>query len=593
MDRGLRTDELEQRLRQQALLAEIGRRALSDASLDTLLMEASRLCALGLEVRYCKVLEYLPDEDRLLVRAGVGWNPGIVGNTTIGAELESPAGYALHTGKPVISNHLADEERFQTPQLLAEHGVERAVNVILDSDGKPFGVLEADSEIVGVFSEHDVDFLQGVANLLGVALGRRRVEDELRRLNEGLEQRVSAEIAERQQAEDALRQAQKMEAVGQLTGGIAHDFNNLLAVISGSLELIGNEVAGNERLTRMVAMAQRGAARGAQLTAQLLAFARRQALRPETRPINELIDEFDVLVGRIVGEAIEMELRLDPNAGACHVDPAQFGSAILNLVINSRDAMAAGGSLTVLTGNIDLDERAASRHADARPVGYVFVEIADTGAGMQPEVLERATEPFFTTKETGQGSGLGLSQVHGFVSQSQGFLTIESSPGTGTRVRILLPREEVLGKSERALDAETTRKDHEATILVVEDDVDVRALVVAQLEDLGYRTQTAATAQEALDVTIRDQAEIDLVFTDVVMPGGMSGVDLVRALHEHRPALPVVLTSGFMASSVSETLSGETADPGYLDLPVLAKPYRQADLAHAIEEAFTRRRAAA
>jgi CheY-like chemotaxis protein len=302
--------------------------------------------------------------------------------------------------------------------------------------------------------------------------------------------------------------------------------------------------------------------------------------------------EFDVLAGHILGEAIEMELRLDPNAGACHVDPAQFGSALLNVVINARDAMAGRGRLTVVTGNVDLDERAASAHADARATGYVFVDIADTGTGMPPEVLERATEPFFTTKETGQGSGLGLSQVYGFVSQSQGFLTIESSPGNGTHVRIHLPRENAAGKSEQPPEAEATTKAHGATILIVEDDVDVRTLVVAQLEDLGYRTETATTAQEALDVVNSGRADIDLVFTDVVMPGGMSGVDLVRALREHRPALPVVLTSGFMASSGSGESSGESAEPSEPELSLLAKPYRQADLARTIEEVLNRRSAA-
>ena len=585
------TDELERRLRQQALLAEIGRRALSDASTDALFAEASRLCALGLEVRYCKILEYLPGENRLLVRAGVGWQPGIVGHATVGADLESPAGYALHTGKPVISNHLAGESRFRTPQLLAEHGVERAVNVILDGESQPFGVLEADSEAAGAFSEHDVDFLQGVANLLGVALGRRRVEDELRRLNEDLEQRVAAEIAERQQAEDALRQAQKMEAVGQLTGGIAHDFNNLLAVITGSLELIGNAVAGNERLARMVATAQRGAARGAQVTAQLLAFARRQALRPETRPINELIAEFDVLAGRITGEAIENEFRLDQTAGACHVDPAQFGSALLNLVINARDAMPNGGRLTISTGNIDLDEREASRHPEARPLPYVFVEVADTGTGMPAEVLSRAIEPFFTTKEAGQGSGLGLSQVHGFVTQSRGFLTIESPPGFGTHVRIHLPREQAVAASEREPEAAAARGNLGATILVVEDDVDVRGLVIEQLGDLGYRTVAAATGREALDLVAASSPAIDLVFTDVVMSGGMSGVELVQALRAQYPSLPVVLTSGFTASNTPSALSSaDVPEAKDLDLPVLAKPYRQADLARVIERAFRQHR---
>jgi signal transduction histidine kinase/FixJ family two-component response regulator len=591
MDGTRPTDELEQRLRQQALLAEIGRRALSDANLDTLLTEAARLCALGLEVRFCKILEYLPSENRFLVRAGVGWHPGVVGRATIGADLESPAGYALHTGKPVIANRLAEESRFRTPQLLAEHGVERAVNVILDDDGKPFGALEADSEAPGAFSEHDADFLQGVANLLGVALGRRRVEDELRRLNEELEQRVAAEIAERQQAEDALRQAQKMEAVGKLTGGIAHDFNNLLTLITGSLELIGNEVAGKQRLARMVATAQRGASRGAQLTAQLLAFARRQALRPETRPINELIAEFDVLAGPILGDAIAKEFWLDPTAGACHVDPAQFGSALLNLAVNARDAMPNGGTFSVRTGNLDLDERAASRHADARPCAYVFVEVADTGTGMLPEVLDRATEPFFTTKETGHGTGLGLSQVHGFVSQSHGFLIIDSSPGEGTRVRIHLPREHAVDGSNRERGATARKEITGAMILVVEDDVDVRSLVIEQLEDLGYRTMAAATGKEALELVAAKSEEIELVFTDVVMSGGMSGVDLVHALHVHRPSLPVVLTSGFMASNVSNT--GNPADmpeTNDLDLPVLAKPYRHIDLARVIEQALGRRR---
>jgi signal transduction histidine kinase/CheY-like chemotaxis protein len=590
MDSAPVADELEKRLRQQALLAEIGRRALAEASVETLFTEATRLCALGLEVRYCKILEYLSSENRLLVRAGVGWHPGVVGHATIGADLESPAGYALHTGKPVVANHLGEEERFRTPQLLAEHGVERAVNVILGGDGKPFGVLEADSEVPGAFTEHDADFLQGVANLLGVALDRRRVEDELRRLNDELEQRVATEIAERQQAEDALRQAQKMEAIGKLTGGIAHDFNNLLMLITGSLDLIQIEIAGNERLARMVARAQRGAERGAQLTAQLLAFARRQALRPETRPINELIAEFDVLAGPLLGEAIDKEFWLDPTAGACHVDPAQFGSALINLAVNARDAMPNGGTFTVRTGNIELDERAANRYADARPLNYVFVEVSDTGVGMPPEVLDRATEPFFTTKEPGQGTGLGLSQVHGFVSQSNGFLTIESSQGAGTRVRIHLPREQLVGASPEEPEGPAASSIQGAMILVVEDDVDVRALAIEQLEELGYRTKAAATGQEAIDIIAADGEGIDLVFTDVVMPGGMSGLDLVSSLRTQRPSLPVILTSGFMASNVPETVNpAETPQANDLDLPVLAKPYKQADLARVIAQALDQR----
>ena len=438
--------ELERRLHQHALLADIGRHALSDANLDSLFTEAARVCAVGLDVKYCKVLEYLPEQDRLLVRAGVGWKPGVVGHVTIGAKLDSPAGYALHTGKPVITNHLPDENRFKTPELLAEHGVKRAVNVILRSEEAPFGVLEADSSVAGAFSEYDVDFLQGVANLLGVALERRRVEDELRRLNEHLEERVIGEVAERRQAEDALRQAQKMEAIGQLTGGVAHDFNNLLLVITGSLDLIAREAKGNERLERLVSTAQKAASRGAQLTSQLLAFARRQTLRPETQPINELIAEFDVLATRMLGGAIETEFRLDPGAGACHVDPAQFGSAVLNLIVNARDAMHDGGSLTVRPAMSTWMHRLPVGIPTPGPSPMSSSRSPDTGPGMLPEVLDRATEPFFTTKEPGKGTGLGLSQVYGFVHQSGGFLQIDSAPGTGTRVRIHLPRAQTVGQ---------------------------------------------------------------------------------------------------------------------------------------------------
>jgi signal transduction histidine kinase len=432
--------ELELRLRQQAVLAELGRRALSHAPFEHLLEEGARLAAVGLTATYAKVLEYLTDQNRLLVRAGVGWEPGVVGQATIGADLDSPADYALHTGKPVISNLLSSESRFRTPQLLAEHGVRRAINVILLSEGRPYGVLEVNSEQPGAFSENDVDFLQGIANLLGVAIERWRSDEELRRLNQELESRVAAALAERRQTEDALHQAQKMEAIGQLTGGVAHDFNNLLLVISGNLELIAQRVANNERLSHLVATAQQGATRGTQLTSQLLAFARRQTLRPEGRSVNELIREVDVLSARILSEAVEMNLLLDPAAGSCFVDPAQFASAALNLVLNARDAMPSGGRLTITTGHVVIDSVAAAGHSDAQPGDYVVVEVADTGSGMSPAVLERATEPFFTTKEPGKGTGLGLSQVYGFLRQSNGFLAIESTPEAGTTVRMYFSR---------------------------------------------------------------------------------------------------------------------------------------------------------
>ncbi len=572
--------ELEQRLHQQALLAEIGRRALTDTLWDTLIEEAARLCALGLGARYCKILEYLPSQNSLLVRAGVGWHAGVVGQATIGAELHSPAGYALHTGKPVISNHLSSDDRFSTPDLLVEHGVERAINVILSGENRPYGVLEVDSETPGAFSEHDIDFLQGVANLLGIALDRRRADEALRRLNEELESRVAAEVAERRQAEDALRQAQKMEAVGQLTGGVAHDFNNLLLVITGNLDLLARAVAGDARLERLVATAQKGATRGAQLTSQLLAFARRQTLRSENRSINAMVREFDVLATRMLGEAIEVEFILASDTGACSVDPAQFGSALLNLVVNARDAMASGGRLTIRTYNATLDERGASRRSGTLMGEYVVVEVVDSGSGMTPDVLERATEPFYTTKQPGQGTGLGLSQVYGFARQSEGFLEIESTPGSGTTVRMHLPR--VTASASDAKHSAAMRGGS-GTVLVVEDDPLVRELVTAQLQDLGYATVSAGSGPEALQaLSGAGAAAIDLMLTDMVMPGGMSGAELVRQARALHPGLRIVLTSGYVAGSApgsGESLSG---------VPMLPKPYRQTDLARIIEQSLGR-----
>ena len=577
-------DELTVRLRQQALLAEIGRRALSDLGFEALLEEACRLTALGLDVHFCKVLEFLPDQGRLLVRAGVGWQPGVVGHTTIGAELDSPAGYALHTGKPVISNRLSTEQRFHTPELLRQHSVERAVNVILLGEGRPYGVLEADSEASGAFTEHDIDFLQGVANLLGVAIERRHAENELRRLNASLEQRVETEVADRRKAEDALRQSQKMEAIGQLTGGVAHDFNNLLHVIIGNLDLLARDFGGKPAQQRRIKAAQKAAARGAQLTSQLLAFARRQTLRPESRAINDLVHEFDVLTTRMLGESVRIDFDLDPSAGACDADHAQFGAALLNIVVNARDAMPSGGELTIRTANVSLNGQDAAGYPDAAAGDYVVVEVADNGAGMPPEVLERALEPFFTTKEPGKGTGLGLSQVHGFVRQSGGFVTIESEVGRGTIVRIHLPRVAAIAAVPRSTKPILSAN---GTVLVVEDDPNVRDLVLAQLEDIGYATLAATNGPEALQLLQEPQNRVDLILTDVVMPGGMTGVELVRAARASRPQIPAVLTSGYTAGGAAAAAE----ENGFAEkLPILPKPYQQAELARVVSQALAQSR---
>jgi signal transduction histidine kinase/ActR/RegA family two-component response regulator len=573
-----RSGALDYRLRQQALLAELGRRALATSSVDELLQEASRLVALGLETLFCKVLQYLPQEGRLLVRAGVGWEDHVIGVATIGADLASPAGYALHTGKPVISNDLHGETRFRTPELLERHGIERAINVILTSGGTPFGVLEADSQVDGTFTEHDIDFLQGAANLLGLAIERHADAEALKRLNETLEQRVDREVAERRQAEQALQAAQKMEAVGQLTGGVAHDFNNLLTVIRGNLDLVAAAVAADQQLRPLIDAAQKGVERGEKLTSQLLAFARKQTLHPQVCNVNDLVREFDVLAGRVLGETIALAVDLDPTISLCELDTTQFSSALLNLLVNAGDAMPAGGTVTIRTRNVELDSSSAAQIPEATAGRYVMVSVEDTGEGMTPEVAARSTEPFFTTKEVGKGTGLGLSQVYGFVRQSDGFLTIESAPGAGTSVRLNLPQaDKALATSDPA-PAEVAEGGSE-TVLVVEDDADVRRFVANALAVHGYRALQAGNAAEALDV-LRAGERVDLLFTDAVMPGGMSGIELAQEARRQRPELKMLLTSGYAATETPLADLGE-------NVSLLKKPYRVNELYRLVRKALT------
>jgi PAS domain S-box-containing protein len=370
-----------------------------------------------------------------------------------------------------------------------------------------------------------------------------------------------------ERAKEQLLQAQKMEAVGQLTGGIAHAFNNLLTAILGSLSLIAQSTS-DSRAQRFIDTAQRAAGRGARLTGQLLAFARRQTLRPERANVNEVISVFDMLLRHAVGETIGFEVRLDPRVWPVNIDQAQFQSAILNLVVNARDAMdAKGGRLVVETFNLAIDSERAAALGEIEAGPYVVVAVRDTGSGMSPEVKARAIEPFFTTKEAGQGSGLGLSQVYGFARQSQGQIEIDSAPGRGTTVRLYLP---ALRSAADAPPLEVSKPT--GTILVVEDDSDVLEITLETLRSLDYQVHAASNAPEALTILQRD-VPIDVLFSDVVMPKGMSGIELAREARLMRPNLRILLSSGY----AREALQGRESIPP--DLEFISKPYPQAMLA--------------
>ncbi len=372
------------------------------------------------------------------------------------------------------------------------------------------------------------------------------------------------------ETEERLRQAQKMEAVGQLTGGVAHDFNNLLTVIIGNGEILAGTLADKPREQRLSSLILSAAERGADLTQRLLAFSRRQPLDPRATDIGGLLGDVESLLQRTLGEAVDLRTVVTPDLWPAQIDPNQLENAIINLAINGRDAMPDGGRLTIETANVVIDRSYAEGHLEVKPGRYVLIAVSDTGSGMAPEVLERAFEPFFTTKETGRGSGLGLSMIYGFVKQSGGHIKLYSEVGHGTTVKLYLPRAAAEPDVEIAFVGDGPLSGNER-VLVVEDDPGVRGFVVETLEANGYRVAAESTGVAALARLERDNA-FDLLFTDVVLPGGVNGRQLSDRAAVLKPGLKVLFTSGYTENAIIHH--------GRLDAGVqlLSKPFRALDL---------------
>jgi signal transduction histidine kinase/CheY-like chemotaxis protein len=388
--------------------------------------------------------------------------------------------------------------------------------------------------------------------------------------------RLTAEIAERERAEERLVQAQKMEAVGQLTGGLAHDFNNLLTAVVGSLDLLLRRT-DDERLRKLAGNALQAAERGAQLTSQLLAFSRRQRLQPTPLNPNDVISNMGDLMARTIGPHIRIETRLDPQLWNALADKTQIEVIILNLALNARDAMPAGGRLTIATANIDHVPSGLS--TDLAPGEYVAISVADTGTGMTPEVRARAFEPFFTTKEQGRGTGLGLSQLYGFAKQSGGTARIESAEGQGTTVSIYLPRTQAATILAEVPQSRPSRRER-LQVLLVDDDDGVREVCSAMLEDIGCVVIAAASGEEALRELAR--TKFNIMLTDIAMPA-MSGVELAKRTRELAPEMPILFASGYAdLQAFGELLTEET---------VVRKPYRLSELAARLEAMIDQHRA--
>jgi len=473
------------------------------------------------------------------------------------------AGYGRDGAEPpsALASAPPDFGRAITSTVPVESSGERVGSVLLATDPEPLSNRLTRYFVMGLL----IAFAVLVVGVLGFA------QNALRRANRDLADRAAAlalanselkiQMGERAKAEDQLRQAHKMQALGQLTGGIAHDFNNLLTVIQGSADMLRRPGLTEDRRTRFAQAIVQAAGRAAALTGQLLAFARRQPLQPEVIDINDLIRGMTDLLDRTLGERIQVRTELSETPCTVEADRAQLESAVLNIAVNARDAMPAGGELLIRT-----------RLRDQGQVPLVELSVTDSGVGMDQDTLNRAIEPFFTTKTEGKGTGLGLSQVYGFATQSGGDVQFDSRPGQGTTVALLLPRSSAPIRTVRAdgIGSLTTRRG--GRILLVEDNEEVGEFAEILLDELGHDVTRVTSGAAALDRI--DRQRFDAVLSDVVMPG-MSGLELAEALAERRPNLPVILTTGY---------SDEIAQSGTGGRPVVLKPYRLETLAGALDQ---------
>ena len=575
--------QVQKLLRQQAAIARFGSFALRQRDLMKILTEAARVCAEGLSVPFSKVCEYRPEENDLLIVAGYGWQDGVIGHVVSRADMSSPQGRAFTTGEPSIVDNLQKDAGFDPPPFYAAHGIVSIIDVIIrGNDIQPYGILEIDNNRQHDYDQYDINFLTGFANVLAEAVSTASRGAALQvtvDLMKALVEEKDRLLDEKGVADLQLRQAQKMEAVGQLTGGIAHDLNNILTVITGTIEILAEAVADRPQLVAIAKMIDEAAARGADLTQRLLAFARKQPLQPREVDVNSLVIEATNLLRPTLGEHVEVRIMLAGDTARALIDPSQLTNAILNLALNARDAMAEGGQLTIETSNVVLDDSYASMNGEVTAGNYVMVAVTDSGHGIPANILENVFEPFFTTKEIGKGSGLGLSMVYGFVKQSNGHIKIYSEKDHGTTVRIYLPQAAGAALPAAELERTAVIEGGNENILIVEDDDLVRTFVVGQIQSLGYVTLSAVNADEAL-VFINSAKPIDLLFTDMIMPGSMNGRQLADLALRRRPSLKVLFTSGYTENTV---IHYGRLDAGVL---LLAKPYRKADLARMIRSAL-------
>lgn len=503
------------------------------------------------------------------------WNaPGV--NTLAGVlQFRDYGSYIddLKRGETVIvEDARTDPRTAETAAVLEGISARAFVNMPLTEHGGLVALLYLNHVTRRTWHEDEIAFMREVAERTRIATERRRAEQELALLAASLEQQVAERTSALQTAEDALRQSQKMEAVGQLTGGVAHDFNNLLTVIQSATDLLKRPGLSDERRERYIDAISDTADRAAKLTGQLLAFARRQALKPEVIDVGQSLHVISDMLRTLTGSRIVIAIDVPDNPCFTNVDPSQLDTALVNMAVNARDAMNGAGNIAIAVRAVPAIPAVRAHPAVAGR--YVAISIRDTGIGIDPDQIERIFEPFFTTKGVGQGTGLGLSQVFGFAKQSGGDITVESSPGQGATFTLYLPQVDPPTVQATEPPVEGVADGHGACVLVVEDNIEVGTFTTQSLAELGYVTVWAANAQDALAELAHDAARFDVVFSDVVMPG-MNGVALAKTIRRDYPDLPVVLTSGYSSVLVESVPDG---------FELLHKPYSVEQLSRVLRK---------
>ena len=541
-----RAQDLLLRARQSNAVSDFGRLALVTKDIAQIQREACRLVGLHLGAD-CALVAHCSAHGPAIAGASEGLDAQALAST-----IARLAEYCRAGAEPIVQPIVVDDlPEVPGAALGSPATVPRsALLATIPGDDRTLGLLVAGARQLRNFTRDDANFLQALANTIGAAMQRSRAEAQ-------------------------LYQSQRLEALGQLTGGVAHDFNNLLTVVSGNLQMLEERVAADALSANLVKAAMRATGRGADLTRKLLAFARRQTLQPRAIDVRQLLASLADILRRTLGTNIDVRSAVADGVPPAKADPGLLDTALLNLAVNSRDAMPGGGTLTLGATLADLRGDSAGGDDGLAPGRYVLISVTDTGAGMDPEVQARAFEPFFTTKEGGKGSGLGLSLVYGFAKQSGGHVHAASAPGHGTTISLYLPVDEAARAQPPSPGAEASYRGGSETILVVEDDEGVRDVAVGFLRRLGYRVLEAADASDAL-AQLERAPDIDLLFSDVVLRGDINGPSLARQAIARRPALRVVFTSGYARSAVPWR---EGLDP---KVELLSKPYRIGQLARTL-----------